>query len=90
MQSGNQWHTCNKYGKRLSSYRSLWRHRKTCLSSTGPTQQFDFNADKIPSLGQKRPRSVGIPRVDVPHHNSVESSEFPKNPKNSSLTRGNR
>ena len=80
LQSSNQWHTC-KSGKRLSSYRSLWRHRKTCRSSTGPTQQFDFNADKIPSLGQKRPRAVEIPRFDVPPHKSGESSEFPKNPK---------
>ena len=57
------------------------RHRKSCRSSLGPTQQFDFTADKIPSLGQKRPRSVEIPRFDVPPHKSVESSEFPKNPK---------
>ena len=73
MQSSNQWHTYNKCGKRLSSYPSLCRHRKTYRSKSGPTQQFDFNADKIPSLGQKR--------FDVPPHKSVESSEFPKNPK---------
>ena len=82
MQSSNQWHTCDKFGKRYSSYRSLWRHMKTCRSSSGPTQKFDFNADKIPSLGQKQPRSVEIPRFDVPPLMSVENSEFPKNPKN--------
>ena len=44
-------------------------------------QQFDFNADKITSLGQKRPRSVESPRFDVHPNKSVKSSEFPKNPK---------
>ena len=48
---------------------------------------FDFNADKIPSLRQKRQRSVEIPRFDVPPHKLVESSGISKE---SSLTRGNR
>ena len=25
-----QWYTCNKCGKKLSSYHSLWRHKKRC------------------------------------------------------------
>ena len=28
-----RWHTCNNCGKNLSSYKSLWRHKKSCMST---------------------------------------------------------
>ena len=27
-----KWNTCNNCGKNLSSYKSLWRHKKSCMS----------------------------------------------------------
>ena len=27
-----KWHTCNNCGKTLSSYKSLWRHKNSCMS----------------------------------------------------------
>ena len=30
-----QWFTCNKCGKKLSSYHSLWRHKKKCNINDG-------------------------------------------------------
>ena len=33
VESGKQWHTCKKCGKTLSSYQSLWRHKKSCRQS---------------------------------------------------------
>ena len=67
------WHTCNNCGKTLSSYHSLWRHRKTCQL-------------KVPSTGTRRSESSsGLPLSmlniadDVNHTpeiQNISTSEF--------------
>lgn len=36
MIKNGKWYTCAKCGKNLSSYKSLWRHRKSCSGSLSP------------------------------------------------------
>ena len=41
-----KWHSCDRCGKHLSSYHSLWRHKKKCQVNNNNTS---------PSIGEKRP-----------------------------------
>ena len=66
-----KWYTCVQCGKHLSSYHSLWRHKKNC-HSTG-TQQHE-----VPYVGQKRSRSSDR---DELCKSSSQRSELPKRSK---------
>ena len=50
MDQQKQWHECDKCGKNLSSYHSLWRHKKKCLQD-----KIDVSTNRI--IGEKRKRS---------------------------------
>ena len=49
----NQERSCNQCGKVLSSYKSLWRHRKTCKGSRKQGMESKFTNDS-PSLNESR------------------------------------
>ena len=76
-----QWYTCDKCGKKLSSYKSLWRHKKNCKTSQSTS---NWSVTETPhinefrsTLGQKRPRS--------PNFNGADKETGPRNPKITAL-----
>ena len=50
MDQQKQWHECDKCGKNLSSYHSLWRHKKKSLQDN-----IDVSTNRI--IGEKRKRN---------------------------------
>ena len=37
-----KWYVCDDCGKNLSSYKTLWRHKKTCKSKDGLRDEILF------------------------------------------------
>ena len=72
-----QWYTCNKCGKKLSSYHSLWRHNKNCNVNNSENvtskREFEDNASYKPNpkfqtfvdgIINSTPRSAVIQKED--------------------------
>ena len=55
MQAIKQWHTCPNCGKKLSSYHSLWRHRKQCKLSVNPSINVSTSKICEMKVGEKQP-----------------------------------
>ena len=65
MQASKTWYTCSKCGKNISSYHSLWRHKRNYQSTT--TQRKTHNraieartSQPLVTVGQKKPISIFI------------------------------
>ena len=41
-----RWYSCLECGKKLSSYHSLWRHKKICSRDKQSTNRFSFDSPK--------------------------------------------
>ena len=81
METSKKWYTCDSCAKKLSSYHSLWRHKKICGS--GPSYKashhhiHSFNVDDSKRLAVKRPFDV--------MYNGAEKETESTNPKIQSL-----
>ena len=86
MQSEKKWHVCSGCGKNLSSYRSLWRHKKNCRQASDNVHTGSMLRKRSPVISrstniatstQKPPTFVTVASVK-----DVSSCENrPKNPK---------
>ncbi len=91
-----KWHQCTSFGKNLSSYHSLWRHKKICQSDGQKRSASSF--DEIPTFdgsefGTGKPKSKAtLDRMERSIHGGVNagnkgalspllSSRYNKNPK---------
>ena len=71
MQSEKKWHTCSTCGKNLSSYRSLWRHKKNCRQASGGVHTSSMLRDRSPVLS----RSSNTPTSSVARTYKVPSTQ---------------
>ena len=69
MQSKKKWHTCTGCGKNLSSYRSLWRHKKNCRQASGDVHTSSISRDRSPVLSRasNTPTSSVVRTQSTPH-----------------------
>ena len=73
--------SCNQCGKVLSSYKSLWRHRKTCKKSCKQGMQREFTNDS-PTLNETRYAEINQP---LQHFEKPTLEKTVKNPKLSAM-----
>ncbi len=83
-----KWHPCQSCGKTLSSYKSLWRHRKNCKhTGHGLTSNQHASSDKFSAKRNEELEKVGHEVdddaekvledliIDTDRHQSTETSE---------------
>ena len=76
MQLNKQWKTCDECGKRLSCYKSLWRHKKICRPATpsgGNTRNeyFTSSVDVPSKYSSDDTNSISMPLT--PHTYRMDS-----------------
>ena len=77
MESSKKWHTCEKCAKKLSSYHSLWRHKKICRSSL-------YNVPAVSVIRDRSPIRSRFPDMSTLNAGFVKETR-PTNPKIKSL-----
>ena len=78
MESSKKWHTCDRCSKKLSSYHSLWRHKKNCGSHPS------YNVAAVSAIRGRSPLLSRSPDISTLNAR-VEKRSGSTNPKIQSL-----